>query len=66
MLVCFWLGNVRKVEDASGVEHCLSQCLLLFIIHAIEINGHEQRADLVIGNFAACDTFNEERDLFTR
>ena len=35
-------------------------------IHAIEINGHEQCADLVVGYVAAGDAGDEEFNLFTR
>src|SRR6185295_14562773 len=66
MFVCFWFGNVREVENVSGVEHCFSQCLLLVFVHAIEIDGHEQRTDLIVGYLAAGDARDKELDLFTR
>jgi len=36
------------------------------VIHAIEVNGHQQCADLVIGDLAVRDPIDEELNLFTR
>src|SRR5215213_5178744 len=66
MLICFWFGNVRKVENVAGVEHGFRQSLLLRLVHAVEVDGHEERADLIVGNAAAGDACDEEVDLFTR
>jgi hypothetical protein len=66
MFVCLWFGNVGEVEDVAGVEHGLGQSLLLGIVHAIQVDGHEERADLVIGDAAIGNSLDEEVDLFTR
>jgi hypothetical protein len=54
------------IEDVSGVEHRFGEDLLLVLVHAVQVDRHEQRTDLVIGDAAACDSANEEFDLFTR
>src|SRR5712671_1053920 len=66
MLVCFWFSDVRKVEGASRMEHGLSQGLLLGVIHALEVNSHQQRTDLIIGNAIMRNSLDEEHDLFAR
>ena len=64
MLVCFRFGNIGEVEDVAGVEHCFRQRLLLCLVHAIQVNGHEQRADLVVSNATAGNSADEEVNLF--
>src|SRR5262245_24624860 len=66
MFVCFWFRDVGKVEDAAGMQHRFSQRLLLLIIHAIEVDGHQESTGLVIGNLSGGDAVDEVRDLFTR
>src|SRR5262249_39067243 len=66
MLVSFWFGNIGKVENVSGVEHRLGEDLLLVLVHTVQVDGHEQRADLIIRDAAARDSADEELNLFTR
>ena len=66
MFVSFWFGNVGEVENVSRVEHRFGEDLLLRLVHAIQVNGHEQRTNLIIRDATARDSVNEELDLFTR
>jgi hypothetical protein len=66
MFVSFRFGNVGEVENVSRVEHRFGEDLLLVLVHAIQVNGHQQRTNLVIGDAAARDAANEELDLFPR
>src|SRR5689334_5519346 len=66
MFVGFWFGNVGEVEDVAGVQHGFGECLLLGIVHAVQVNGHEESADLVVGNAPVANSRDEEVDLFTR
>jgi hypothetical protein len=65
-LSAFGLGMSEKSRNVAGVEHGLGQSLLLGVVHAVQVDGHEQRADLIVGNAAAGDACDEEVDLFTR
>src|SRR6267143_6709721 len=66
MFVRFWFGDVSEVENHPGVQHRFSQQLLLGLVHAVEIDGHQQSADLVISYLFAGYAADEEIDLFTR
>ena len=65
-LSAFGLANVGEVEDVAGLQHRLGQGLLLGVVHAVQVDGHQQRADLVVGDAAAGDAVDEEVDLFAR
>ena len=43
-----------------------SEDLLLGVVHAVQVDGHQQRADLVVGDTAARDALDEEIDFLTR
>ncbi len=66
MLVSLGFGNTGEVERDSRLQHRFGERLLFGLIHAVEVDGHQQRANLVVGNVAMSDTRNEEIDLFTR
>src|SRR6185295_2838802 len=48
------------------MQHGVRENLLLGIVHAVEVDGHEQRAYLVIRNCAARYAVDEELDLLAR
>lgn len=48
------------------MQHCIGEDRLLGIVHAIQVDGHEQGADLIVGNRPPRHAFNEERDLIAR
>ena len=65
-LSAFGLGMSEKSRmlpelSIASVKACCSS-----LVHAIQVNGHEERADLIVGNAAAGDAVDEELDLFTR
>src|SRR5215510_14269834 len=66
MFVSFWFGNSGEVENITRVEHRFSERLLLILVHPIQIDGHEQGTNLVIGDATARHSGNEELDLFAR
>ena len=66
MFVCFWFGNARKIQSASRMQHSLGEDLLLGIVHAVKVNGHQQCAGLIVGDGAAGHALDEEGDLFGR
>ena len=66
MFICFGFGNVGEVEDAAGFEHRFSEVLLLALAHAVEVDGHEQRTDLIISNTSSCNAVNKKADFLAR
>src|SRR6266550_5827910 len=66
MFVRFWFGDVSEVENNSGIQHRLSQRLLLGLVHAVEVDGHQQSADLIISYLFARYAADEEIYFFTR
>src|SRR6267378_1436995 len=66
MLVSFWFVDVRKIERVSRMQHGVGEDLLLIIVHAVQVNGHQQRANLVVSDRAARDAVDEEIDLTAR
>ena len=47
------------------MQHGLGKRLLLGVVHAVEIDGHQQCADLIVGNGPLRHAVDEEVDLFT-
>lgn len=48
------------------MKHGVGQHFLLDVVHAFEEDGHQQRADLIIGDRAARHAVDEETDLLAR
>jgi hypothetical protein len=48
------------------VQHGVGKVCLLVIVHTIQVDGHEQSANLIVGNRAARDAFDKEGDLLAR
>src|SRR5882724_9133311 len=66
MFVGFWFRDIGEVENHPGIQHRFRQRLLLGLVHAIEVDSHQQSADLIISNLLAGYAPNEEIDLLTR
>ncbi len=63
VLVDLSAGKAREVEHFAGMEHRLGESGELGTIEAANPRGHEPGGHLVIGDFAARVTGDEEIDL---
>ena len=64
MLIGLWFGDVGEVEDDPRVQHRFGEGLLLTRVHAIQVDRHQQRANLIVRNLSARYATYEEFDLF--
>ena len=54
------------VERDAGAQHGLSQSLLFSLIHSLEVDRHQQRADLIVRDFVVRYTRDKEINLCSR
>lgn len=66
MFVGLGFVNVGEVERNSGAQHGLSQRLLFGLVHSVEIDRHQQRADLVVRDVVMRYARDEEINLRSR
>ena len=65
-LSAFGLGMSEKSRMLPELSIASVSACCSVLVHAVEVDGHKQRADLIVGNATAGYAGDEELDLFTR
>ena len=60
------MAGAQKLQHASRVEHRFGQLHRLDVRQTLEIDGHEQRGHLVVGEIAGGKCLNEAQNLARR
>ena len=66
MFVHFDARNARKIDGVAGMQHALRQAADLAVSHPREVDGHQERRHLVVGNLTVGVSVYQELDLFRR
>jgi len=66
MFVGLWFSNVREIECDTGAQHRLSQRLLFVLVHPVEVDRHQESADLIVRDVVMRDTCDKEINLCPR
>src|SRR5208283_7498 len=66
VLVHFHAGDTREVDGIARTQHALRETADFAVGHPREVDRHQERRHLIVGNVSAGVTFHQKLNLFGR